>query len=128
MYISRTTILSPAALTMGQKVSLFTSVTWPIVAPAVSKLDLTVKTAPFCCLLESFTLLDSTTSEEFLELETPAQKAGEEAIWCLPVHSSDGGDRTVEENWRRDIFMILWWWWREQSAVFAAVTKGEYVN
>jgi len=41
--MSRTTVLSPAALTIGQKVSLFTSVTCPTVTvgPAVSKLDLT---------------------------------------------------------------------------------------
>lgn len=45
VYMSRTTVLSPAALTMGQKVSLLTSVTWPTVTvgPAVSKLDLTVR-------------------------------------------------------------------------------------
>lgn len=44
MYISRTTVLSPAALTIGQKVSLLTSVTCPTVTvgPAVSKLDLTL--------------------------------------------------------------------------------------
>jgi len=43
--MSRTTVLSPAALTIGQKVSLFTSVTCPTVTvgPAVSKLDLTLK-------------------------------------------------------------------------------------
>jgi len=45
VYMSRTTVLSPAALTIGQKVSLFTSVTCPTVTvgPAVSKLDLTLK-------------------------------------------------------------------------------------
>lgn len=53
--MSRTTVLSPAALTMGQNVSLFTSVTFPTVTvgPAVSKLDLTA-TLP---LLLKLTLL-----------------------------------------------------------------------
>lgn len=42
--MSRTTVLSPAALTIGQNVSLSTSVTWPTTAagPDVSKLDLTL--------------------------------------------------------------------------------------
>lgn len=46
--MSRTTALSPADLTIGQKVSLSTSVTWPTVAvgPVVSRLDLTVIVAP----------------------------------------------------------------------------------
>jgi hypothetical protein len=61
VYMSRTTVLSPAELTMGQKVSLVTSVTCPTaeVGPAVSKLDLTVETRfllPF--LLITFFCLD----------------------------------------------------------------------
>ena len=42
--MSRTTVLSPAASTIGQKVSLLTSVTCPTVTvgPAVSKLHLTL--------------------------------------------------------------------------------------
>lgn len=43
--MSRTTTLSPAALTRGQKVSLLASVTCPTTGTAVSKLDLTARKA-----------------------------------------------------------------------------------
>ncbi|RRT35553.1 hypothetical protein BHE74_00009955 [Ensete ventricosum] len=44
--MSRTTTLSPAALTRGQKVSLSTSVTCPTAGTAVSKLDLAATARP----------------------------------------------------------------------------------
>lgn len=45
VYMSRTTILEPAAFTRGQKVSLFTSVTCPTAGDAVSRLDELATTA-----------------------------------------------------------------------------------
>lgn len=45
VYMSRTTTLSPAALTRGQKVSLSTSVTCPTAGTAVSKFDVATTAA-----------------------------------------------------------------------------------
>lgn len=53
--MSRTTTLSPAPRTSGQKVSLFTSVTCPTTGPAISKLDRTdtrTRLLPLSTLLE----------------------------------------------------------------------------
>lgn len=73
MYISRTTVLSPAALTIGQKVSFVTSVTCPTVAPAVSRLDLTFPTTPFLLLFLALemelTVFNDDDSNETKELE-----------------------------------------------------------
>lgn len=78
--MSRTTVLSPAALTIGQNVSLLTSVTCPTVTvgPAVSKLDLTLRfTFPLFLKLK---LLRPT----FFEL-----KIGEENEEDEPIDSFD---------------------------------------
>lgn len=88
--MSSTTVLSPAALTMGQKVSLLTSVTWPTVAPAVSKLELTLKDpflpeTPMLLLLERLKLL---------ELKQPLFDSESVAIGCLPLQGNDGDDLT----------------------------------
>ena len=83
--MSRTTVLSPAALTMGQKVSLLTSVTFPTAAPTVSKLDLTTT------LLWTLLLLLGTA---FLLVELHEDEDGKNAICCFAAQGNDADDRT----------------------------------
>lgn len=73
---------------MGQKVSLLTSVTWPTVAPAVSKLELTLKDrfppeTPMLLLLVTLKLF---------ELKQPLFESESAAIDCLPLQGNDGDD------------------------------------
>lgn len=75
---------------MGQKVSLLTSVTLPTVAPAVSKLELTLKDrfppeTPMLLLLETLKLL---------ELKQPLFESESAGIGCLPLQGNDGDDLT----------------------------------
>ena len=96
---------------MGQKVSFVTSVTCPTVAPAMSKLDLTFKTAPLLllCLMFEMALTvfndDDSNKKHDFEVEETLLEA---AIGCAAVHDSDGDERMVDggetENWRSDIF------------------------
>ncbi|MCI26739.1 hypothetical protein A2U01_0047936 [Trifolium medium] len=91
--MSRTTVLSPAALTMGQNVSLLTSVTCPTVTvgPVVSKLDLTL-TLPFFLKLKLFkpTLLELKMEEEneVVEEDEPSNSFDEEPLskTVVPIH------------------------------------------
>lgn len=91
--MSRTTVLSPAALTMGQNVSLLTSVTCPTVTvgPVVSKLDLTQKLPLFLKLkLLRLTLLEFKMEEEneVVEEEEPSDSFDEEVLskTVVPIH------------------------------------------
>lgn len=85
--MSRTTVLSPAALTMGQKVSLLTSVTCPTVTvgPAVSKLDLTLRLElPLFLKLKllkpTFLELKIEEEKEEVEEEEPSDSLAEEEL------------------------------------------------
>ena len=85
--MSRTTVLSPAALTIGQKVSLLTSVTLPTVWPTVSKLDLTLK-SQFLFPLE----LDLITAFFFEPKHEEEDDEDGSAIICFAPQANDGGD------------------------------------
>lgn len=91
--MSSTTVLSPAALTMGQNVSLLTSVTCPTVTvgPVVSKLDLTLKLPLFLKLkLLRPTLFEFKMEEEneAVEEEEPSDSFDEEVLskTVVPIH------------------------------------------
>lgn len=75
-----------AALTMGQKVSLSTSVTWPTVGPAVSKLDLTAET------LFRLKPLNLATAF-FLEAKQAEEEEEERKIRCFAEEDNDGGEQ-----------------------------------
>lgn len=91
--MSSTTVLSPAALTMGQNVSLLTSVTCPTVTvgPVVSKLDLTLKLPLFLKLkLLRPTLFEFKMEEEneAVEEDEPSDSFDEEVLskTVVPIH------------------------------------------
>ena len=87
--MSRTTVLSPAALTIGQKVSLLTSVTCPTVTvgPVVSKLDLTL-TLPLLLKLKLLLVLKLTLAMFMLPKQEPSEDLKEDAL------SKEAGDET----------------------------------
>lgn len=146
--MSRTTIFSPAELTMGQKVSFVTSVTCPTVAvgPTVSKLDLTVKTQPLLftsSLKYSENLLLElelkSLDEEEIENESLATEEGTKE--CNGELGKKEGEERTEvvgeiEKWIRDIvqrrglflncFERKWkFWWRFQGLAERTVTNDE---
>lgn len=112
MNISRTTVLSPAALTMGQNVSLLTSVTFPTVTvgPAVSKLDLTLRPPFFLKLnlcIPTFFELKMEEENEVVE-EEACESFDDEALskTVVPIHLGEvqrfraiDVERRRVENW-----------------------------
>ena len=130
MYISRTTALSPAALTIGQNVSLFTSVTCPTTASAVSMLDDRTTTL---ALLFSCVGTDTPTDDE---------EEQEIAIECGAAHDGEaeerigGGERerrrAIVPN-RRDSFEGIGEdrsveWWRVQREPTLKVEERKWAS
>lgn len=82
VYISRTTAFSPAASTIGQNVSLFTSVTCPTTASAVLVLDDRTTTL---VLLFSCVRMDTPTDDDTVEEEIE--------IACGEAHDGEAEER-----------------------------------
>lgn len=126
VYISRTTVLSPAALTIGQNVSLSTSVTWPTttVGPDISKLDLTLtEDLKFFLVLLAIDLVEATDRWTSLPMvnclvghddRDPVDgggRIGRQTWWiCNAIVAMEGGYLGVSECLEGDLTEKAWWY------------------